>query len=146
MAGSLSDYSESGIIMHFFRAGTFAKPAALAVALATGTIDESFVGNLAGKEVASAGGYGRVYLQPNDSNWAAITQVGGTSGTTSNSVVITFPTATANWGTVTDVAILDTGAYGSGNHLWSAPLTTSKSVTSGDTFSFAVGNLQAFIS
>ena len=62
------------------------------------------------------------------------------SGAASNAAAISFPTATASWGTVTHYALFD--AASSGNMLRWAALTASKTIGSGDTASFAIGALQ----
>lgn len=63
------------------------------------------------------------------------------SGSISNDSTVTFPTATANYdGDVTCLAIMD--ASTSGNVLFYGELTVSKTVTTGDTFQIAIGNLQ----
>lgn len=61
------------------------------------------------------------------------------SGTVSNNAVITFPTASADWGTVVGFALMTliTG----GNMLMWGTLTASKAVNNGDTPSFASGAL-----
>lgn len=88
-----------------------------------------------GTEV-SGGAYARVQVNPADANWTAAS---ATDGLTDNAAAITFPTATASWGTVTHVGIHD-GLTG-GNLLLHGALTTSKTVGNGDTFSFAAGAL-----
>jgi len=61
-------------------------------------------------------------------------------GSVSNSANVTFPTATANYdGDVTCLAIMD--ASTSGNVLFAGELTVSKTVTTGDQFQIASGNL-----
>ena len=60
-------------------------------------------------------------------------------GATSNSVDLTFPQATASWGTVTHFGIHD--ASSGGNLLYHGALTVSKTVDNGDIFSFPVGTL-----
>jgi hypothetical protein len=66
--------------------------------------------------------------------------VSGTSPTTaSNSAAIEYPTATADYGTVVAVGILD--ASSGGNLLAYADLTTSKTVSTGDVFRFDAGDL-----
>jgi hypothetical protein len=83
-----------------------------------------------GTEV-SGGSYARV-----DAN----AKFGAASGTgMSNDGAITFPTATASWGTVTHFGIFD--ASTAGNLLAWGALTVSKTVGSGDTASFAIGEL-----
>jgi hypothetical protein len=57
----------------------------------------------------------------------------------SNDGAITFPTATGNWGTVTHFGIFD--ASTSGNLLVWGALAVSKVVNTGDTASFATGEL-----
>ena len=71
-----------------------------------------------------------------DANWNAP----GVGGLIDNVAEIAFTTATAGWGTVTDVAIVDT-ASGAGNILYYGALTASKVVNSGDTFKFNAGDL-----
>ena len=61
------------------------------------------------------------------------------AGSTSNSATITFPTATASWGTVTHFGIYDASV--AGNLLYWGALTISKTVDNGDIFTFPIGNL-----
>ena len=61
-------------------------------------------------------------------------------GSITNDTTVTFPTATANYdGTVTCLAIMD--ASTSGNCLYFGELSVSKTVTTGDTFQVAIGNI-----
>lgn len=108
----------------------------LAVALCTAAPVDSDTGALAGKEV-SGGSYTRQALNPLDANWSAP----GVGGLTDNVSIITFPTATANWGTITHVAICDNATPGAGNLLLFGTLTVSKVVNSADIFRFAAGDL-----
>lgn len=65
---------------------------------------------------------------------------GPASGTSmANDGAVTFPAATASWGTVTHFGVFD--ASSAGNLLYWGALTTSKTIGSGDTASFAVGTL-----
>jgi hypothetical protein len=57
----------------------------------------------------------------------------------SNSAIITFPVATAAWGTIAYFGVWD--AATSGNFRGSGALTTAKAVNSGDTARFAAGAL-----
>ena len=59
-------------------------------------------------------------------------------GVTANTALITFPTSTANWGTVTHWAIRD--ALTGGNMLYFGALTAQKVMTSGDIFTVPAGN------
>lgn len=81
-----------------------------------------------------ADNYARVTVANNTTQWPA-----ATTGTKSNGETITFNEATGSWGTVTDVLIYD--AATGGNLLAYGALTTSKTIESGDTASFAAGDL-----
>jgi len=61
------------------------------------------------------------------------------NGSVSTSANVTFDTATANWGTITHVAVMD--ASTTGNVLFYGALDTSKTIESGDTFQITSGNL-----
>jgi hypothetical protein len=62
-----------------------------------------------------------------------------TDDTATNSATVTFPAASANWGTVSHVGIYD--ASTSGNLLFHGAVTVSKTIESGDTFQVSSGNL-----
>lgn len=129
---ALTNYAEDEIIKHIFRTGSFTKPAGLYVGLFTAAPGEA-----GGGTEVTGGSYARVASAPSDANWAAT--VGG-NGTTSNSVALTFPAPTANWGNVTHWGIFD--AASGGNLLVYAALTTPKTINSGDAApSFGVGAL-----
>ena len=64
-------------------------------------------------------------------------------GASSNGADVTFPTATAAWGTVTHAALMD--AATAGNVLMFSALDASKVVASGDTFKFNLGDLDATV-
>ena len=76
-----------------------------------------------GTEV-SGGGYARQLV--------GLSAASGAGGLTSNAADIVFPTATADWGTVTHVAIMD--AATGGNMIMHSPLDASKAIAVGDTF------------
>ena len=87
-----------------------------------------------GTEV-SGGSYARVSVTNNATNWPAAT---GTPRSKANGTVFTFPTPSANWGTVTHFGIFD--ASWAGNLLYWAILTASKVINNGDGApSFAAG-------
>lgn len=81
----------------------------------------------AGTEV-SGGSYARVAVTFNV-----------TGDTASNTASVEFPTATANWGTVSHIGIHD--ALSGGNMLVHGSLTTSKAIDSGDVFRIPTGDL-----
>ena len=86
-------------------------------------------GTLTDETSTSSTGYSRQIA-----TWAAAS--GGTSATNST---ITFSAATASWGTITHVAVMD--ASTSGNVLFWGAVTTSKTIDTGDTFQVTSGNL-----
>jgi len=125
MAG-FSDYLEDKVLDHVFGGNAYTAPATLYVALYT--VAPTDTGG--GTEV-TGGSYARQ---------TGTFTVSGTNPTTaSNSAAIEYPTATANYGTVVAVGILD--ASSGGNLLAYADLDTSKSVTTGDVFRFDTGDL-----
>ncbi len=63
----------------------------------------------------------------------------GTSGLVATDADVTFPTATATWGTVGWIALWD--AASSGNMLYHTALDASKTIDSGDIFKITTGNL-----
>jgi len=137
-----SDYLEGQIRAHIFRTASFTKPSVLAIALCTAAPVDADTGALTGKEVANAGAYARQTLNPLDANWTAAS---ATDGLTDNASAITFPTATAAWGTVTHVAICDSATFGAGNLLFFGTLTTPKTVGIGDIFKFNIGDLDVTV-
>ena len=121
-----SDYLEDRVLEHLFGGNAFTAPSTLYVALYT--VAPSDTGG--GTEV-SGGAYARQ---------TATFTVSGTNPTTaSNTAAIEYPTATADYGTVVAVGILD--ASSSGNLLAYSTLDSSKVVSSGDVFRFNAGDL-----
>jgi hypothetical protein len=135
----MSDYLEDQLIKHLFRTGSFTKPTVLAFCLLTAATNDAGIGQFStgsGTEVTNAGAYARIDRPPLDANWAA---TAGGNGQTSNVAAITYSQATASWGTVTDMAITDSATYDAGNMLFYSPVTTSRTIDSGDTAEFAIG-------
>lgn len=87
-------------------------------------------------EVVTAGGtlYARQNVPP--ANWGTVS-----SGSVSNSVAVTFPTAGNNWGTVTYTGICSAGTAAAADVLYEGALGTSKTVGTGDQVSFAINAL-----
>jgi hypothetical protein len=69
----------------------------------------------------------------------AITFGAPVAGSSSNDALVTFPTATASWLTVTHFAIYNAATLG--NELYWGALTVNKTVDSGDIFTIPIGNL-----
>ena len=131
-----SDYLEVELRKHIFRTGSFTKPTVLGVALFTVTPSDS-----GGGTEVTGGSYARVDVPPLDANW---TGASSTSGLTDNASTITFPTPTANWGTVVAFGIFD--ATSGGNLLVWGPITPNKTINNGDPApTFAAGALDVTI-
>jgi hypothetical protein len=124
MAG-FTTFLQQEVLDHLFGNGAYTAPTPY-VGLFTAAPSDA-----GGGTEVSGGSYARVN---------ANTSFGSASGTSiSNDGAITFPTATGSWGTVTHFGIFD--ASTSGNLLVWGALGTSKVVGSGDTASFAIGEL-----
>jgi hypothetical protein len=134
---SMSDYLENKLVDHIFRGVSYTMPTTIYVGLLTGAPSDS-----GGGTEVSGNNYARAVLNPSTTNWAATNGAttttnpsSGTGGATSNNSAITFATPSGSWGNVTHFGIYD--ALSSGNLLFHASLTTPKTVSSGDTVSFA---------
>jgi hypothetical protein len=119
-----SDYLENALINAVLRNTTYTSPATVYVSLYTTDPTDADTGT----EV-SGGSYART----------AVTMGAPSNGVSTNSADVTFPTATASWGTVSHIGIHD--ASTSGNLLFHTPLDTSKTIDSGDIFKITTGNL-----
>jgi len=120
----MSNFLENALINATLRATTYTSPATVYVSLWTS--DPTDAGS--GTEV-SGGSYART----------AVTFGSPSNGVSTNSADVTFPTATASWGTVGWIGIND--ASTSGNLLYHTALDTAKAIDSGDIFKIATGNL-----
>lgn len=130
MAGSATDVWEKKVLDHIFRNAALGLDATnVWVGLFTGAPSDS----AAGTEV-SGGSYARAAVVRTGAGWNAAI---GTLALTDNTGVVTFVTATGNWGTITHFGIFD--AATAGNLLYWADLPTSKVINNGDTGSFAAG-------
>lgn len=139
-AAALTNTYENSMIDWLMRGQALTPPATGYVALFTTCPTDSFDGT----EV-STGSYARVAVTASLANWAgtqaaaSTTASSGSGGTTSNNNVITFPTATADWGTVNCFGYMT--ASTSGTLVFYAALTASRNITNGSTASFAAAAL-----
>lgn len=115
-----SNYLENAILNHVLRNTALTSPATVYVALYT--VAPTDAGG--GTEV-TGGSYAR----------QAVTFAAPASGVCTNSGAVTFPTASANWGTVVAMGVFD--AVSAGNLLYYGNLTVSKILDTGDQISFA---------
>ena len=126
---AMSDFLENELLDHVLSAATYTAPATTHIALYTAAPNDA-----GGGTEVSGGTYARVAYTNSVGNWPA-----ASGGSKSNANVIDFGTATANWGTIVAVAILDAGA--AGNFLFYGNLTASKTVNNGDGFKFLATKL-----
>ena len=127
----MSNYLENALINATLRNTTYTSVATVYVSLWTS--DPTDAGS--GTEVSTSGtSYART----------AVTFGAPANGVTTNNADVTFPTATASWGTVGWIGIND--AATSGNLLYHTALDTAKAIDSGDIFKIATGNLSVTLS
>lgn len=144
--GAATNWFENQLVDIFFRGQnatinaktlTWSVAPTMYVALYTVSPDDTSTSNSGTGTECTGGSYARVSIACALTNWAgtqgatATTASTGTGGTTSNLVIITFPTPTAGWGTVVAFALCDV-ASGAGNMFYWGTLTTSKVINSGD--------------
>jgi len=120
---SFSNYLETEVLDWAFSTGTATRPTSWYLALYTAAPSDT-----GGGTEVSGGGYARQSV--------VFTVTGNTA---SNNAAIEFPTATANYGTVTHIGVFD--ASSAGNLLAYAALTTSKTIETGDVFRVPSGDL-----
>ena len=121
---NFSNYLENALINATLRSTSYTSPTTCYLALYTADPTDADTGT----EV-SGGSYART----------AVTFGAPSNGVATSNADVTFPTCTSSWGTVTHVGVRD--ALTSGNLLYHAALTTSKTVSSGDVFKVTSGNL-----
>ena len=122
--GQLSNYLENALINATLLGTAYTSPATVYLALYTSDPTDADTGT----EV-SGGAYAR----------QSIAFGAPSNGVATNSANVNFPQATANWGTVSHIGIRD--ASTAGNLLYYAPLTTARSILTGDTLSFLTGQV-----
>jgi hypothetical protein len=124
MASQMSTYLQNAVVNVSLRNTAYTAPTTVYVGLFTTTLNAAGTGT----EV-SGGSYART----------SVSFSAPSSGATSNSANVVFPTATASWGTVTYMGVYD--ALTAGNLLYFAPLTNSKTIDIGDVFQISSTNL-----
>lgn len=121
---AISDYLENKLVNLVLRNEPFTPPSTVYLALYTS--DPTDAGT--GTEV-SGGAYERQVITfgaPND-------------GMSSNDSEILFPIATANWGTITHIGLLD--AKTGGNLLFHGEITTPKTISTNDQLKINIGDI-----
>jgi len=129
-----SNYLENKLLDHVLTATSFTQPSRY-LALFTNTSGSAAANLEAGTLTDEVSTSGTAYARQ------AITFAAASGGSSSSNATVTFPTATANFGTITHVAIMDSDVEGSGNVLFYGAVTTAKTIETGDTFQVSSGNL-----
>lgn len=124
MPNNMSNYAENKVLDHVLGTTAFTKPSGVYLALFTS--DPTDAGT--GTEV-SGGSYARKVITFNASS----------NGSTSNAADVLFAAATASWGSVTHIGLLD--ALTGGNLLWHGPVAEAKTIGNGDEFKLGAGKL-----
>jgi len=123
--GSFTNYLELQLLDHVLEVGDYTSPT-IYVGLCTADPTDAATG--ASSNEVSGGSYARVAVP----EWDV-----AAAGATENTSTITFPTASASWGTVTFFCLYD--ALTGGNALLYGALDVSKTVGIGDILVFAAG-------
>lgn len=128
MAGK-TDYLENKILDHILKNTAYTSPTTVYIALFTAAPSDAYTsGSPDGTEVS-----GNAYARQ------SVAFASASSGATSNSADITFPTPTGSWGTVTHFGIFD--ASTAGNLLYWNSLTASQAIASGNIVKFLTGDI-----
>lgn len=120
---SFSNYLETKVLEHVFGGTSYTAPTTRYLALYTVAPSEA-----GGGTEVSGGSYARQVVT---------FTVSGNLAT--NTAAVEWPTASASWGTIVAVGVLD--ALTAGNLLSYANLTASKTIASGDVFRIPAGDL-----
>ena len=128
-----SNYLENKVLDHTLRVAAYTQPSALYLGLFNNTSGSAAANLEAGIITDETSASGTAYQRQ------AISFNAASGGSTANALTVTFPVATAAWGTISHVAIMD--AQTSGNILYWGSVTTPKSIDVDDTFQVSANNL-----
>lgn len=134
--GSFSDFLEAKLLNFVWGNTAMTVSGTLYVGLATASINDATTGITVVEPPTANTAYARVAVTNNTTNFPNAT---GTSPTTKNNgTAINFAQCTTNWGTCTDFFFADTPGVTTGSILGWGTLTTPKTISSGDSASFAI--------
>jgi hypothetical protein len=130
-----SNYLENKVLDHVLTATSYTAPGTRYLALfinTSGNAATNLESGILTDEVSSTStGYTR----------KSVAFGSASAGTSANSAQVSFDAATATWGTITHVAIMDGSTVGAGNVLFYGAVSTTKLIESGDQFIVTTGNL-----
>jgi len=122
-----TDFTEALALNWLLTSNTATRPTAWYVGLFTSATSDS-----GGGTEVSGNGYARQAVSFTVATTGGVTKA-------ANSATITFPTATATWGTISYIAIFN--ASSGGNMLFHGPVVTNKLIETDDSFQITAGNL-----
>ena len=128
MALAVSNFLADALLNQVFRNTAYTRPTTVYVALYT----SNPTGADTGTEVT-----GGAYVRRAVTFGAPTTESG--KRTIKNSAEVAFPTATADWGTITHIGIRD--AATAGNLLYYGAVDNARSILTADVLKFPVGNI-----
>jgi len=120
----MSNYLENALINGTIRGTTFTAPTTIYVALYTSDPTDANTGTQ-----VSGGSYAR----------QVVTFGAPSNGVSLSNADVTFPQATANWGTVGWIGLMD--SLTTGNLLYHTALDAAKTIETGDIFKISAGSL-----
>ena len=130
-----SNYLQNKLLDHVLTGTAYSQPSGRFLALFTNTSTIAAAnleaGTLTDEVSTSVTAYTR----------KAVAFAAASGGSSATNATVTFDAATANWGTITHVAVMDGNTVGAGNVLFWGAVTTSKTIETGDTFQVTSGNL-----
>ena len=138
---AMSDYLENKLVDHVFRGQAYTIPV-IYVGLLTAAPSDAGGGtevsgnNYARVKAAASSAQALTDWKSTQNNDVAST---GTTGSTTNTNSVTFPTPSATWGVVTHIGVYD--ALTGGNLLLYGSLTISKTINQSDTVTFPAAAL-----
>ena len=134
--GSFSDFLEKKILDEWWGNNSLTVSGTLYVGLATSSMTDATTGITVVEPPTAGTAYARVSVTNNSTNFPNAT---GTSPTLKqNGTAINFAQCTTNWGTCVDFFFADTPGVATGSIIGWGTLTTPKTISSGDSASFAI--------
>lgn len=133
---SFSDWLENQVLNAILGSAATILPATVEIGLSTTTIADDGTGYTE----PVGGAYARVSKANNNTNFAV-----SVAGVKTNASEIAFPTATGDWGIITDWFICDVGLsqiYVKGKLDDGSGVLTPRTVLNGDDFKFPIGDLR----
>lgn len=128
---SFTQYLAAALLNHIFTDPAYTPPATLYLGLSTTTPTE------AGANFTEPVGNNYARVATTATDWGAATNAD--PSVKSNSAVLTFPSPSGSWGTLTHYGLFD--ASTAGNLMSWQALDTPRTIGSGETPSFPVGDL-----